>query len=457
MTSAFQLLQRRFGDERPGMQLLAVENAAVPVTIVQTDVLAQERKPLPIMEEFVVRFVAEGVSDPIEIAGLLGLDEDQVLEAAAIQISDNHLRRSGSAGGLALTPLGVEVVRNLAATQPVLKQLPVVFDRLVWRLADYPRSGLLRKKDAQEQGLQLLPAAQKARISLDDVTAEGFNALLSARDGHERKVEILRVRKVSPNTHLYLPVELLVYGDPSRQELELAVCIDGELQAAHGLALDGNNAVERLGLSLGDPEPRPLLDGPLEQQRASQEEVELIATSAGRAEAADGQPDGTAASESVAALAVRSVSVFEHADLLGDALNQARRRLLIISPWVRAAVVNTDFVARLERRLKAGVEVTIAHGYGLDDSGSDDFALRRLENLATRYKDKLLVARLANTHAKILISDDMWVTTSFNWLSFRGDPERTYRMEEGTLVQIPDEVDHAYERYRALILEQQVY
>jgi phosphatidylserine/phosphatidylglycerophosphate/cardiolipin synthase-like enzyme len=342
-------------------------------------------------------------------------------------------------------------VRDLAAIQPVLKQLPVVFDRLVWRLVDHPRSSLLTKKEAQERGLVLLPAAQKARIGLADVTSEGFNALLSARDGYQRQVEILRVRKVSPNTHRYMPVELLVYGDPSRGEIELAVCLESELQVDHGLALDGINAVARLGLSVGQPEPRPVLEQKLEEQRVNQVEVEFLATSN-----PDEHPSQPGALKEVADLPVRSVSVFEHADLLAGALDGSKRRLLIISPWVRSAVVTTDFIAKLERRLKAGVEVTVAHGYGDDDSGSDEYALKRLANLAGRYRERFILTRVKNTHAKILISDDQWVTSSFNWLSFRGDPERTYRMEEGTLVQIPAEVDKAYERYRGLISEQRV-
>jgi hypothetical protein len=66
------------------------------------------------------------------------------------------------------------------------------------------------------------------------------------------------------------------------------------------------------------------------------------------------------------------------------------------------------------------------------------------------------LARLKNTHAKILIFDQTWVATSFNWLSFRGDPSRTYRMEEGTMVRIPTLVDREYERYIELIKEQSV-
>lgn len=152
---------------------------------------------------------------------------------------------------------------------------------------------------------------------------------------------------------------------------------------------------------------------------------------------------------------VRSVSVFEHADLLNDALESAKRRLLLVSPWVRRAVVNAEFLRKLEQRIRAGVAVTIAHGIGEDDRGSDAGALRKLAALASRYGNFDLV-RLANSHAKILIVDDVWVSTSFNWLSFRGDPDRTYRMEEGTLVAVPDRVEKEYARYIAMVADQRV-
>ncbi|KRF28947.1 hypothetical protein ASG91_04770 [Phycicoccus sp. Soil802] len=149
------------------------------------------------------------------------------------------------------------------------------------------------------------------------------------------------------------------------------------------------------------------------------------------------------------------MGVFEHPALLDRALETAERRLLLIAPWIRRAVVTTDFLSKLERRLKAGVQVTIAHGYGDDDRGSDDDAIRRLGNLASRFENFSFV-RLPNTHAKVLIFDDVWVSTSFNWLSFRGDPDRTYRMEEGTLVAIPKRVDEEYRRFEDVINKQQV-
>ena len=162
-------------------------------------------------------------------------------------MSENHLGRT--AARLALTPSGVEVVRNLA---------------------DYNEGFLIEKKDAQERGMTILPAARNAQIGPDDVTPTGFNALLKGG-----RHQVLRVHKVTSRKHRYLPVKLLVYADQSRRELEWAVCIEDDLATEHGLALDRIQAVER------------------------------------------------------------SVSVFEHADLLNDALSTAKTRVLIIAPWVK--------------------------------------------------------------------------------------------------------------------------
>jgi hypothetical protein len=420
-------------------------DAAVPVTILRVDVLAQERKPLPLLDEFILRFVHAEVRDVDEIAALLGLQREQVVSTVADQISSNNLTRSWD-GHLHLTAVGLEAARNLAAVQPVLTQLNVPFDRLVWDAQDYARSSLIKKRDAQEAGLDLLPAKKNARVDLNDLTVERFNELVESRGDRMRQAEVLRIRKIaSQNIHLYMPAQLLVYGDVDSGEVELGLCIEGDLRPAHGLELAAADAVLKLGISVAPADPRPTLAPELEEQRVSSEQVDVIRAAGEQPPASEG-PAPDSSPKRVDDIAVRSVGVHEHPQLLSQALNGAKKRLLIIAPWVKGAVVTTDFIAAVERRLRAGVEVHIGHGYGPDDSGSDDFALRKLTNLAARY-DKLRVVRLQNTHAKILIFDDQWITTSFNWLSFKGDPSRTYRMEEGTLVQIPSEVDKAFQRY----------
>jgi phosphatidylserine/phosphatidylglycerophosphate/cardiolipin synthase-like enzyme len=145
---------------------------------------------------------------------------------------------------------------------------------------------------------------------------------------------------------------------------------------------------------------------------------------------------------------VRGLDVYEHPELLERALTQTRERLLIISPWIKAKVVNRAFVSKLERLLARNVKVYIGYGLGEDDEQSRDNDRRAeqdLERMAQKYANFTFV-RLGDTHAKVLISDrNFIVTTSFNWLSFKGDPNRTFRDEQGTFVAIPDFVDQRFE------------
>jgi phosphatidylserine/phosphatidylglycerophosphate/cardiolipin synthase-like enzyme len=105
------------------------------------------------------------------------------------------------------------------------------------------------------------------------------------------------------------------------------------------------------------------------------------------------------------------------------------------------------------RCLERGVEVSI--GYGIDD-GKDAFerdqeAEQSLLRLAEQ-RSNLTVTRLGDTHAKVLVCDTRYViVTSFNWLSFRGDPNRPFRDERGTLVAVPSEVDRIYNEYQGRI------
>jgi phosphatidylserine/phosphatidylglycerophosphate/cardiolipin synthase-like enzyme len=145
---------------------------------------------------------------------------------------------------------------------------------------------------------------------------------------------------------------------------------------------------------------------------------------------------------------IRAISVFEHPDLLNDALTGAKRRILLISPWIKKAIITTDFLGKLEGRLRAKVAVDIAYGYSDETAESDPEAVRRLQNLAARYPEYFHLTRLKSTHAKVLLFDDVWITTSFNWLSFKGDRRMAFRSEEGTLVRGRSCADERYQRYR---------
>ena len=80
-------------------------------------------------------------------------------------------------------------------------------------------------------------------------------------------------------------------------------------------------------------------------------------------------------------------------------------------------------------------------GYGISAEETQDLHSQRdraarenLHQLAQKYSNFFLL-RLGNTHAKVLIKDsDFAAVASFNWLSFKGDPARAFRDEQGILI-----------------------
>ncbi|CAL9592246.1 hypothetical protein SUDANB105_05247 [Streptomyces sp. enrichment culture] len=455
------LLAVRFHNARPGLELITIIDAALPVTPITVAVEAHERKPLPLLDEFVLRLVSAKVRTPEGIGGVLGLPAQMVSKAVADQLSADHLFYGGALpaaapdqSSLRLTEKGQRAANELAVLRPQRADMAFIFDRLLRKVRPYDRQAVITKRIATETDLLLLPSAQQGEVQAGDLSVAELNLMLKDR---EDKREVLAIRRVSQvPAARYIPAKVLVYADEERTELQLGVVVDGELSHPHEIALLGHGGAQGLGITVEPAQPRPLLTPDLERARVPLAEVtrqraeaaaQLQATPLSAAPQAQAEPEGEE---------IRAISVFEHPDLLDEALTRARRHILIISPWIKRAIITTDFLRKLEGRLRSKVAVAIAYGYSDDSSESDADAVRKLRNLADRYPQHFHFTRLKSTHAKVLLFDDVWITTSFNWLSFRGDRDRTYRSEEGTLVRSRRTADEQHQRYLAQIDVQRV-
>lgn len=435
LDSANESLYRQFSNKRPGLRLVSVEPAALPVTVVNTTVLAQEKKPLPLLDEFVVRSISKGFASTPEIAAVLGLDEKLVVNAFVDLAAAGALQYQQSTKMGRLTPAGVELSRDLAAVTPVERTFKVHFDRTTWRVADYPRADLVKKSLAIDEGRILLPAKTTKQITAENISPRELNRILGSDDRRSSSMEVLRILRAKASDYWYLRCWILVYATVQGDALpELAVVIDGASSAEHDIAIEeaGGAEIFNLRIDSGEPEPIPSIPEDL-----------LSALTVDRDEPSLEEATGA----TVPSPLVRSLDMYEHRLVLQEALSTSRKRILLVSPWVKSAVINTQFMASLEGAARRGVQIDIVHGYGPDDSGSDERALRQLRNLQTRFPQQVRVHRHPNTHAKVLIFDDVWIATSFNWLSFRGDADRTYRMEEGVLVRSPEHAEREYAQY----------
>lgn len=399
------------------MDLLGIEKAAVPVTVVSTDVLAQEVKELPLLKEFVLRLLQASVGGAAEISAFLGLDRKLVDIAVADLYRDGELVFGPGLGQLLLTDRGRKTADAAKAVRPAQKTLKLAFDRLTWTVTDYEIRDLLTKSAALAEGCVLLPAERTTRIKTADIPPAAVNAILRQPSG-AAAIEVLDVVDVNPSTHRYLPVHLLVYGDQDRGEIETAVIVDGDPSGAHDAALGKLGGSAKLGLRIAPAGRHAPLPRHLEDERIQPTSEVLF----------DEHPPR-----------VCGIERFQHQLALMIALDSARNRLLIVTDVATRSVVDGAFISKLEGRLRARVAVDLVL------ARPDKLAERELTSMARWSKGKLKLHRSKATDVNTLIFDDKWVVSDFPWLSYRGT-DQTFRDYSGTLVTIPAETEHEYRR-----------
>jgi predicted RNA-binding protein with RPS1 domain/DNA-binding MarR family transcriptional regulator len=432
---------RRHAHAFPGHILLAAELCAIPASALTVDVLAEQSHDLEASQKYTLRAMLYGIDTVEDLQRFLGLDDGDTGRAVAgllvAEYIDYRPPAEGEARRLQLLPAGREAARDAQLRRPKSTSIQVVYDRLTNTVTEWRKNSLRRSSQAKsDPGRILMPPASSMPVTTENLS---IAAVTTAQDRRTRdEVKILGVSGVTENRNFYHDAVLLVFKDLDSDTLRLGIEVDGVWSEPHAAALEEIGAVERLGLSTAPVEdPYEPVSDP--GARLTRDEVITLQAAGAAAEGGDDSE-----SDVLSRTAIRWLGVYEHPQWLDSAVTNSKRRLLIISPWIRQAVVNDQWVRRIEQ-LSRTVDVTLF--WGLGDNEKSDQASRDTLHAAARRSDRLGIVRVDDTHAKVLVSDGYYIKTSFNWLSFRGDPSRKYRQEEGDLVQDQVLADRAYDKY----------
>ncbi|WP_433476562.1 S1 RNA-binding domain-containing protein [Spirillospora sp. CA-142024] len=432
---------RRHAHALPGHTLLAAEPGALPASALTVDVLVEQSEDLEAAQKYTLRAMLNGIDTVDDLQLFLGLSEGDTGRAVANLLLAEYVTYQPPAQGgvrrLQLLPAGLEAARDAQLRRPMSTTIQVIYDRLIGTVTDWRRNSLRRSKQAKSDPARILmPPASSMPVRTIDLTISTLTEILDprTRDG----VRILGISGVTENRNFYRDAILLVFKDDESNTLRLGVEIDGRWSERHAAALEAIGAVERLRLSAAPVEHpyEPVTDP---GARLGKDSVVALQISG---EHATGEDEN----EALDRAAIRWLGVYEHPQWLADAVANSRRRLLISSPRIRTTVANVEWIRRIES-LSRTVDVTIV--WGVDDNdGSDRDALAAL-HAAARRANRLGIIRVDDTRTKVLVSDSYYIATSFNWLSFRGEPSRKYRQNDGDLVRDQGLADRAYDKYLA--------
>lgn len=445
---------------RPGYDLVSFKEAGLPVYVLKLRILVLERKALSPIEEAVLKAVRAGLDEPGAIFEFLGLPPTVLTPVlAGLNTAEliNYSRGAADAHArVLLAAKGRLALAEAATVTPQERVVSVCLDALTKKLLLIAPEQLDRSRDMRALGYFEIPTGTSKRPEVEDIPLQDFDKVLQRQSmSTEPTGTLLAVRRIERRELHYMRCVMLFYKSHAQPpEVEVAFwredgpAMEHEVrfQAIGGPDLVGTRLLTTQAATLPEtvlPEvvaavtradtPAPVV--PAQPAQAALPSAPLAAVNAPAVPAAPAAPDPET---------MQTLLCHEHPPYLKKALLSAKRRLVIVSPWIRDSVIDWQFIASLEALLKSGVEVHI--GYGIEKADGNgkrntvkdkpDISPRAeadLQKLAKRYK-KLHFVYVGNTHRKSLVCDDQFaVVTSFNWLSYKGDSRGSPRDERGVV------------------------
>lgn len=486
MTNVQVILRAKYGDSHPGLKLVRVVPFAIPLWPFKVTMTIYEAREYPLLNEHVLRCVNLGLRTIDSIADVLGLETGLVAEALADEQVTNGTVYADGKGSYYLTSFGVERIRDFVLHESKIIVREVFVDRLTGKIEyfddTHPSLESARKEMSNyylgENELILPEAEFKDKVNAEFFTPESLNVLFG--DGGETDVQASVLDVISakrkgtrPNYKIAL---LMIFADAAAQIVEFDLAIDGVRSDSHNKVLARPEVTDKLGISV---EPEVVADAPTiprfgNHTQAGTRAKEILETvhSLTILEETDAEIDAPNLVEESGEEAFRvpsprdiparaiptifrdagrnvRVRVEDHPGLLSEALQYSQKRLLIVSPWARSAVVNSNFIMKIKQAARRGVVIDIAFGFGDGFADSHEYSVNALVKAAAEQPGINL--HKINSHEKILIADSAFINTSFNWLSFSGVNEHHYRRENGTRFVNEEQVKEIYDEFLAEI------
>lgn len=451
----------------PNSTLVKYYEAGIPQWHMEAILTMLKSKKLSVLQEFILKFVSSGIDDISDICNFLGINKTAVNNAVAILQKSSLVTVDIFCSKLKLTDKGEEALKEAATIVPEDIEYALYMDGLLGNVYIDTRK-LYTSKELRSFGIKPINTIVE-KPTLDSLVYDEVKRAINlfkknhAYEKDKLEGDLQEVSRVVKTYVEYKKVNVLVFMNKF-EDIEFQV-YDGttrndyysiEFQKqynnnTHVLDFDSNDisGVEEDN-SLISVLPQEIIESAKAfsyRDSTLEREISNLTTQLDyiKNNNDDDEQQKESATERIRFLekkidemknerkgADRILSTYDHRPLLLDALDNAQNTVVIVSPWIKSGGLNNEILGRIERALQRNTQVIIGYGISKKED-SDKWILQRLTDMhKKKYGNKLLLVRLSNTHEKVLIKDNEYmVITSFNWLSFKGDPNKGFRQETG--------------------------
>lgn len=463
-------LAKKNANAIPNSEIVRYYEAAIPQYCMELILTMQKKKPLSILQEFILKFVSEKIDDIEIICTFLGINKSAVYASVANMQSVELVSVDIFNKKIKITEKGKIALKDAAVIVPEDFEYKVYMDGLTGDIYLDTKRKYIKK---ELKSFDLLPVTPN--IEKPDITDLSFENVKSAINKFRKnnlyekdrlEGDLLSISGMEKVYIEYNKVSVLVYMNKKTEDIELRVYDkQTRCQPYENILLQMyNNDIHIFEFdkknSIDENDDRPLLNSmPGEIIQAAKEfahksnEIERemsqlqtqLTVIKELSEDDNLDEDKESSTQRIRFLeqkieemeneyksSDRILSTYDHRPLLIQALKEAKNTIVIISPWIKASGLNGEILDLIEQAVKRKTKVII--GYGISEKeDSDKWIIDRLNDIKSNKLGKNLeLIALNNTHEKVLLMDNKFmVITSFNWLSFKGDSKRGFRQETG--------------------------
>lgn len=454
----------------PNSDLVKYYEAAIPQYCMDLVLTMQKEKQISILQEFILKFVQENIDSIENICTFLGINKKAVYTAVADMQAIELVIVDVFNSKIKITDKGKTALKDASLIVPEDVEYKVFMDAL---LGDIYLDTKKKYQKKEVKSFDLVPIA--THIDKPDITDLSFEDVKTAINRF-RKVNFYEKDKLEGNLISipkmekvyveYNKVSVLVYMNRKIHDIELRVyekqtrrqeyeniLLQMYNNDTHIFEFDRKNIVdENDNCPLLNLLPSEIIQGAKEFTQKSNEiereisqlqtqltvikelsqEDELEENTASAAQKISFLEQKIKEMEHERKSADRILNTYDHRPLLIQALKESQDIVVIISPWIKSGGLNNEILNLIEQAVKRKTRIVI--GYGISEKkDSDKWIIDRLNAIKSKkFGGNLKLIALNNTHEKVLIMDNKFmVITSFNWLSFKGDPKRGFRQETG--------------------------
>lgn len=456
-------LAGHYANSMKGYKLVSYYKAAFPVYRISSELVIQRKKELGLIQEFCLKYLRVGAKNVNNLKNFLGLDEKVITSNLLALHQLDMVNYRFATQEVILTPKGIEVLEKNNFVVPEVIDYTFLIDGIT---GEYQINQSLDRVEKIRNNSHIIPFLEsKPDIDVIDIKSVKniVNIQKRLNSSSYLDADVLAVKSIEKIEKFYRRLNILVfmndYGNYELQvydvnkrnqkyEAKLMVMLRKNFKIIPTVEFDSemydtsNSLIDKDNIEILANEKDSLIDviDTLERRVEEVEKMEVNTEEDYLTKTMQiDQLRKELEKEKLKEKAIpKLINTYEHRPILIRALNEAKKQVVIVSPWIKETATDFELRGAIQKAMERKVKVVICYGISKKIEPDVNYAVNLLKKLKEdkTYGKYLSLILLGNTHEKVLICDEVFtVVTSFNWLSFKGDKNRGFRQETGTYVE----------------------